>query len=169
MAVWGSNPYTSDSLLSRAAVHAGVLKTGESGVVQVTILPGLKSYAGSTKNGVTTSGYGPWGSSYRIEKTENKHPVPVAADPLIGRWRWFVDGVQVPGHEFLPGGLVENVSNASWTLVDPKQKRYQFVWGNGKVIDVMTLSPDGKTLSEKNNRNSAIRGDRIDVSATYVL
>ena len=66
--VWGSNPYTADSQLARAAVHAGVLKPGESGVVRVTILPGQQSYGGSVKNGVSTSAWGPYGLSFRIAK-----------------------------------------------------------------------------------------------------
>jgi formylglycine-generating enzyme required for sulfatase activity/serine/threonine protein kinase len=66
--VWGSNPYTADSRLSRAAVHAGVLRPGESGVIRVTVLPGQQAYEGSTQNGVTSSRYGPWSLSYRIEK-----------------------------------------------------------------------------------------------------
>src|SRR5207244_8181598 len=33
--IWGTGNYTLDSMLSVAAVHAGVLKEGETGVVQV--------------------------------------------------------------------------------------------------------------------------------------
>lgn len=64
--VWGSNPYTADSLLARAAVHAGVLRPGESGVVNATVLPGLQSYEGTVRNGVTTNRWGAYGLSYRI-------------------------------------------------------------------------------------------------------
>lgn len=70
--VWGSNPYTADSALARAAVHAGVLQIGETGVVKVTILPGQQSHAGSSRNGVTTSSWGPFPLSYRIEKAPAK-------------------------------------------------------------------------------------------------
>lgn len=69
--VWGSNPYTADSRLSHAAVHAGALRPGEPGVVRVTILPGQQSYASSTRNGVTTRGWGAYGLSYRIERAED--------------------------------------------------------------------------------------------------
>src|SRR5689334_559273 len=34
--VWGSGPYTDDSSLATASVHAGALKAGEVGVVKVT-------------------------------------------------------------------------------------------------------------------------------------
>ncbi|HUU01781.1 MAG TPA: LCCL domain-containing protein [Myxococcota bacterium] len=66
--VWGSEVYTSDSHLGAAAVHAGLLKPGEHGVVLVRILPGQKSYQGSTANGVTSNAYGPWSVSFTIEK-----------------------------------------------------------------------------------------------------
>lgn len=67
-AVWGSDVYTTDSILGAAAVHAGVLKQGETGVVEVTILPGQNAYEGSTRHGVTTMQYGPYPSSFRISK-----------------------------------------------------------------------------------------------------
>lgn len=65
--VWGRNPYTADSLVGRAAVHAGVLRPGEEGVVSVTVLPGQKTYLGSVANGVTTGRWGAYGLSYRID------------------------------------------------------------------------------------------------------
>lgn len=62
--VWGTDVYTDDSDLSTAAVHAGVLALGETGVVQVQIAQGVSDYVGSTRNGVTTSDYGDWPQSY---------------------------------------------------------------------------------------------------------
>lgn len=56
--VWGTDTYTRDSILGAAAVHAGLLEPGETGVLRVTVVPALKSYAGTTRNGVTTSDYG---------------------------------------------------------------------------------------------------------------
>jgi hypothetical protein len=56
--------------LSAAAVHAGVLKAGEKGTVKVTILPGQTGYQGTTRNGITSSPYGQWGSSYRVERAD---------------------------------------------------------------------------------------------------
>lgn len=64
--VWGSEIYTDDSDLGKAAVHAGILKPGERGIVTVKILPGLASYNGSNQNGVTTSNYGSWGGSFEF-------------------------------------------------------------------------------------------------------
>ncbi len=66
--IWGSDVYTSDSALGLAAVHAGVLADGESAPVIVKVLPGQTSYTGSSRNGVSTAGYGAWGLSYSLER-----------------------------------------------------------------------------------------------------
>jgi hypothetical protein len=65
--VWGTDIYTDDSPIAMAAVHAGVLKVGEKAVVKVTILPGQASYSGSMRNGISTSDYGPWSGSFKVE------------------------------------------------------------------------------------------------------
>lgn len=66
--VWGTDVYTTDSKLSMAAVHAGVLKVGETGVVRLKIIPSPVSYAGSTRNGITTGAYGTYTAAYQILK-----------------------------------------------------------------------------------------------------
>ena len=66
--LWGTDTYTTDSTLASAAVHAGVLKPGEKGVVKVTIMPGEPSYQGSTRNGVSSSPWGAWKCSFSVEK-----------------------------------------------------------------------------------------------------
>ncbi|MCK5785346.1 MAG: hypothetical protein KAH54_02165 [Candidatus Sabulitectum sp.] len=65
--VWGTVIYTDDSYLAAAAVHAGILADGETGVVVVTILPGEEAYTGSTQNDVTSWDYGQWSGSYKVE------------------------------------------------------------------------------------------------------
>jgi hypothetical protein len=56
--VWGSGPYTRDSVMGAAAVHAGLLKPGETDVLRLVVMPALPAYKGTVKNGVTTSDYG---------------------------------------------------------------------------------------------------------------
>jgi hypothetical protein len=63
-AIWGTDVYTDDSSIARAAVHAGVLAVGQTKVVTVTILPGQSSYPASTRNGVTSASWGAWSGSY---------------------------------------------------------------------------------------------------------
>jgi LCCL domain/Putative Ig domain len=62
--VWGSDYYTDDSTLARAAVHAGVVAVGETKLVTVTLLGGQAGYAASTRNGVTTASWPAWPGSY---------------------------------------------------------------------------------------------------------
>lgn len=64
--VWGSGVYTDDSSLATAAVHAGLLQPGETGIVTVEILPGLGAYSGESRNGVSSRDYGPWQGSFRF-------------------------------------------------------------------------------------------------------
>src|SRR5207248_2488347 len=65
--VWGTDTYTDDSSLAAAAVHAGVLRPGQKGVVAVTVLPGQQAYAGSARNGITTNSFGAWPGSFKVD------------------------------------------------------------------------------------------------------
>ena len=65
----GDGVYTDDSSLAAAAVHAGVLRQKEEGVVAVRILPGRKEYVGAEKNGVVSESYGEWHGSYEFVET----------------------------------------------------------------------------------------------------
>ncbi len=66
--VWGSDIYTTDSTIASAAVHAGILKAGQTGTVKVRVLAGQASFNGSTRNGVTSQPYGPWPGAYEFVK-----------------------------------------------------------------------------------------------------
>jgi len=66
--VWGTGTYTDDSSIAAAAVHAGLLKPKELGILRVTIVAGQQSYAASDSNGVKSEPYGPWEGSFRLER-----------------------------------------------------------------------------------------------------
>ncbi|MCE9604067.1 MAG: hypothetical protein K8U03_04105 [Planctomycetia bacterium] len=66
--IYGTDIYTSDSTLATAAVHTGVLKEGEKGIVKVTILPGHENYASTSRRGITSHGYSAWGVSFKVER-----------------------------------------------------------------------------------------------------
>jgi hypothetical protein len=70
--LWGTGTYTTDSLLAAAAVHSGILKVGETGIVQVKIIPSPPSFAGSTQNGLVSAPYGPYSGAYEISKPKGK-------------------------------------------------------------------------------------------------
>jgi hypothetical protein len=65
--VWGTDIYTGDSSLPAAAVHAGAVEMGETFVVKVTIVDPLTQYHGSTRNGISSHGYGPYPRAYRVD------------------------------------------------------------------------------------------------------
>ena len=67
--LWGSDVYTLDSSLAKAAVHAGVLRVGQSGVVKVRIVASPPGFAGSTRHGVASGNYGHYpAGAYQILK-----------------------------------------------------------------------------------------------------
>jgi hypothetical protein len=68
VSIAGTDIYTDDSALATAVVHAGVLAVGQTGVVRVTILGGQASYAGTTRNGVTSGASTNFPGSYRVER-----------------------------------------------------------------------------------------------------
>ncbi|MDY0004119.1 MAG: LCCL domain-containing protein [Polyangia bacterium] len=64
--VWGTNPYTADSSVCRAAIHAGLSTAKDGGSFTLTVAPGQDKYKGSEANGVTTSSFGEYDRSYRL-------------------------------------------------------------------------------------------------------
>lgn len=86
-------------------------------------------------------------------------PAVAKPDPVVGKWRWSVNGKELPGAEFEPEGKIAGRPDSSWLLVDPRARRYQFMWGR-EFIDVMTLSADGTRLEGKNNKGDTITARR---------
>jgi hypothetical protein len=66
--IWGSGVYTSDSPLAVVAVHAGLLKPGQTKVIRVTIVTPPATFAGSTQNGVTSSPYMAFPGAYKVSR-----------------------------------------------------------------------------------------------------
>lgn len=76
--VWGTDIYTTDSSICRAAVHAGVIPAG-GGVVRTSPEAGQQAYPGSVRNGVTSQQWGNWTASFRVARATV--PAPVAQAP----------------------------------------------------------------------------------------
>lgn len=72
--VWGSGPYTGDSSVPTAAVHAGLVKVGEEGVVRFVFIAPPRQFRGSRANGVQTLPYGPYPQAFRLEKVAKPYP-----------------------------------------------------------------------------------------------
>lgn len=76
--VWGSGMYTADSSLPAAALHAGVLRDGETGFVKIVLKPGRTNYQSTTRHGITTSSWQDYPLSFRLEaiKPARTSPAP---------------------------------------------------------------------------------------------
>jgi hypothetical protein len=84
--VWGTDTYTADSALAAAAVHAGVLRVGETGLVRVRMVAGLSAYSGSSRNGVTSGSWDAYPSAYTVSRAGREtKPAPkdVVAEPGV--------------------------------------------------------------------------------------
>ena len=66
--VWGTDTYSYTSAVCVAAIHAGVLRPQQAGVVTLTIGPGAASFAGSARNGVTTGDYAADDTSFMFDR-----------------------------------------------------------------------------------------------------
>jgi LCCL domain len=64
--VWGTDIYAGDSALATAAVHAGLVKPGETAIIKVTVVPPLTQYQGSEQNGITSNDFSRFGKAYRL-------------------------------------------------------------------------------------------------------
>ncbi|MBN9521716.1 hypothetical protein J0H58_24910 [bacterium] len=56
--VWGTDVYTLDSNIAAAALHAGVAQPGQTVVVRVRVVASPAQFVPSTRNGVSSAGYG---------------------------------------------------------------------------------------------------------------
>ncbi len=77
--LWGTDVYTDDSSVARAAVHAGIVAVGETKTVTVSVLAGQSSYPASTRNGVSSSSWGGWGGSFSFAGSAGTTFTTVAA------------------------------------------------------------------------------------------
>lgn len=75
-AVWGTDVYTADSGLCQAALHAGAIPRA-GGKVVVERMPGRDLYAGTERNGVTSSDYGRYHPAIHFAGTA----LPAAVEP----------------------------------------------------------------------------------------
>lgn len=63
--VWGAGPYSDDSFVCQAAIHAGAISDA-GGAFQLTMVPGQQQYTASTQNGVTSQPWGEWGRGFTV-------------------------------------------------------------------------------------------------------
>lgn len=71
--IWGSGLYTTDSSVCGAALHSGAIPA-TGGTVRITITGGCSRYVGSQNNGITTSNWGSYNSSFYFGDDEPSCP-----------------------------------------------------------------------------------------------
>jgi hypothetical protein len=72
--IWGTDVYTLDSTLALAAVHAGLLRPGQTGVVKVKITGPQGAFQGSDRNGVQSMAYGFFNGAFQFESKTAQRP-----------------------------------------------------------------------------------------------
>jgi hypothetical protein len=77
--VYGSGPYTLDSTIRRTAIHAGVLKDGELGLVRVKIFEHPGDHPSVERNGVRPNKWGKYHASYSVEPIDPATPTTAPA------------------------------------------------------------------------------------------
>jgi hypothetical protein len=79
--IWGTDTYTGDSSVCTAGMHAGLIGA-DGGIMGVVIADGRPAYRGTKRNGIQSSDYGKYGSSYTVARTDVPLPTPPAPPGL---------------------------------------------------------------------------------------
>ena len=69
---WGTDQYTTDSSVGAAAVHAGLVKIGQTAVVQVKVVLPPLNFTGTTRNGITTRNWGSYPGAFEFVKPKKQ-------------------------------------------------------------------------------------------------
>jgi hypothetical protein len=110
--LWGTDLYTDDSSIGTAAVHAGLINPQSGGTVTIEIRPGVSSYQGSTRNGITSSGYGAFQGSFVFVNQGSAVVTPVQpVNAIQGTWTAQADSYRGQNGKrytitFPPGGVL---------------------------------------------------------------
>ena len=64
--LWGTDIYSGDSTIGAAAVHAGLLKPGETDFLRVTVVTPPEKFPGTVRNVVTSTEYGRYQYAWKL-------------------------------------------------------------------------------------------------------
>jgi hypothetical protein len=64
--LWGTDIYSGDSTIGAAAVHAGLLRPGETNLLRVTVVTPPEKFPGTVRNGVTSTEYGRYQYAWKL-------------------------------------------------------------------------------------------------------
>ena len=84
--IYGTGIYTDNSSICKAALHSGIIKDSDGGVIQVIIESGKKDYIGSTRFSIESLDYSKeWDRSFRIIKYNPYCPVDKLKEFMKGK------------------------------------------------------------------------------------
>lgn len=154
--VWGTDIYTDDSDVCTAAVHAGVITQAAGGTVTYEIRPGQKSFASSTRHGVTTMAYnGTWDGSFAI----------------VGGQQ----GGGQPGQPGQPGQGTSACGLGSWWEVNDTDGNWLGTWtrqGESNTFSghwTRPGEPDVYATLTIEMSGSSVTVDRVDVPSKFLI
>jgi len=76
-------------------------------------------------------------------------------DAIIGTWKWFTGR----NHTFGPNGT-SSTAQVSWQCIDPQRRIVRINWSNGRFIDTLTISADGRRVEGQNQQGNRVWGIR---------
>jgi len=79
--VYGTDIYTDNSSICRAAIHSGAISDSEGGIIELTVEKGKKNYIGSSAHNVETLDYPQeWDRSFKVNKFKPYCPIDKMKD-----------------------------------------------------------------------------------------
>jgi hypothetical protein len=153
--IYGSDVYTSDSPICPAALHAGLITFG-GGAVHFVNRGAQKSFASTTRNGVTSRNYGPWDASFALT------PAPALTADVSGP-----TGTPTRDRGFVPKSFTVTVTSAAngpvvtWPAVAQASGYAVSRW---KIDDNCCDNSSGRTYTAV----SPWQDSPLPVSGTYV-
>jgi hypothetical protein len=178
-AIWGTDIYTSDTYIPCAAVHAGFIANGETKEVYIKVVQGLNEYIGSTRNGVSTSGYGGWGLSYQFVSPPTSYKAITSPgqvewcviydyDATNKRYRIGVDAREFVGTNVAPNNVTKLKLLDLWDGVVTFNSYDPNGWAEYYVYTQTQFNYTGSSYSSNLRSGNGFYGVSVDFGFTQI-
>jgi hypothetical protein len=178
-AIWGTDIYTSDTYIPCAAVHAGFIANGETKEVYIKVVQGLNEYIGSTRNGVSTSGYGGWGLSYQFVSPPSSYKAITSPgqvewcviydyDATNKRYRIGVDAREFVGTNVAPNNVTKLKLLDLWDGVVTFNSYDPNGWAEYYVYTQTQFNYTGSSYSSNLRSGNGFYGVSVDFGFTQI-
>ncbi|AKU20484.1 NBR1-Ig-like domain-containing protein [Massilia sp. NR 4-1] len=148
--VWGTNQfgYTTDSNISMALLHSGLVAEGASANITITPLDTKSNFPGSTANGVTSSSYS---SSWCAMQLALAAPPPRTGTNGAEFVSQTVPSTMVAGQRYSVTVVMKNSGTSTWTtqrkhLLGAQNPQDNQIWSLGRAPLPASVAP-GQTAS----------------------